>query len=99
MAGFRSKCRPALCRSGVRLKNGMPVQHRRYPHQWRAAPRLCDGRYEWAYVYAVVRSVTGEDMWLVMPEVSTGAMSAFLAAFAQALPAGQHAVTVLNRAG
>ena len=34
-----------------------------------------------------------------MPEVSTGAMSAFLAAFAQALPAGQHAVTVLNRAG
>ena len=34
-----------------------------------------------------------------MPEVSTGAMSTFLAAFALALPAGQHAALVLDHAG
>jgi transposase len=36
---------------------------------------------------------------LVLPEVSTGAMSTFLAKFAQALPADQHAVLVLDQAG
>ena len=78
-------------------------QKGRNGHRWwlrGERPRgLCDGRYDWAYVYAAVRPATGEDVCLVMPEVSTGAMSAFLAAFAQALPAGRHAALVLDRAG
>ena len=78
-------------------------QKGRNGHRWwlrGERPRgLCDGRYDWAYVYAAVRPATGEDVCLIMPEVSTGAMSTFLAAFAQALPAGQHAVLMLDRAG
>ena len=43
---------------------------------------LCDQRYDWAYVYASVQPDTGEDVNLVMPGVSTSAMSTFLSAFA-----------------
>ncbi len=60
---------------------------------------LCDRRFDWAYIYAAVQPATGEDVCLVLPEVSTGAMSTFLAEFARALPAGQHAVMVLDQAG
>ncbi len=60
---------------------------------------LCDRRFEWAYLYAAVQPATGEDVCLVLPEVSTGAMSTFLGEFARALPADQHAVMVLDQAG
>ena len=78
-------------------------QKGRNGHRWwlrGERPRgLCDQRYDWAYVYAANRPDTGEDVCPVMPEVSTSAMSTFLSAFAQALPAGQHAALVLDRAG
>ena len=60
---------------------------------------LCDRRFEWAYLYAAVQPATGEDVCLVLPEVSTAARSTFLGEFARALPADQHAVMVLDQAG
>ena len=38
-------------------------------------------------------------MALALPEVSTGAMTLFLAELARVVPAGTHAVLVLDRAG
>jgi transposase len=78
-------------------------QKGRTGHRWwlkGERPRgLCDRRFDWAYLYAAVQPATGEDVCLVLPEVSTAAMNTFLDAFARALPAGQHAVMVLDQAG
>lgn len=78
-------------------------QKGRTGHRWwlrGERPRgVCDQRYDWAYIYAAVQPTTGEDVCLVLPEVSTGAMSTFLAELARTLPAGQHAALVLDRAG
>ena len=78
-------------------------QKGRNGHRWwlkGERPRgLCDRRFDWAYIFAAVRPATGEDVCLVMPEVSTSAMSTFLATFAEALPPNQHAVLVLDQAG
>jgi len=78
-------------------------QKGRTGHRWwlkGERPRgLCDRRFEWAYLYAAVQPATGEDVCLVLPAVSTAAMSTFLGAFARALPANQHAVMVLDQAG
>ena len=55
---------------------------------WRKGERpreLCDRRFDWAYIYVAVRRATGEDVCLVMSEVSASAMSTFLAALAEAL--------------
>ena len=46
-----------------------------------------------------MRPATGEDFTLVLPRVSTAAMSRFLADFAAALPEDHHAVMVLDQAG
>jgi transposase len=50
-------------------------------------------------VFAAVQPATGEDFALVLPEVSTAAMSVFLAEFAQTLAPNVHAVLVLDQAG
>jgi hypothetical protein len=60
---------------------------------------LCDQRYTWAHLFAAVRPATGEAFALVLPEVSTTAMNAFLARFAATLANDEHAVMVLDRAG
>jgi DDE superfamily endonuclease len=60
---------------------------------------LCDRRFEWAYIFGAVRPATGEDFALVLPVVSLAAMGAFLAAFAETIPADTHAVLVLDQAG
>ena len=78
-------------------------QKGRTRHRWwlrGERPRgVWDRRFDWAYLYAAVQPTTGAHVCLVLPEVSTGAMSTFLAKFAQALPADQHAVLVLDQAG
>ena len=43
---------------------------------------LCDRRFDWTYLYAAVRPATGDGFALVLPEVSTEAMSTFLERFA-----------------
>jgi transposase len=60
---------------------------------------LCDQRYTWAHVFAAVRPATGEDFALVLPHVSTAAMSEFLKRFAATLDRDEHAALVLDGAG
>ncbi len=50
-------------------------------------------------IVAAMRPATGEDVALVLPEVSTIAMTIFLESFAGARAAHVHAVMALERAG
>jgi putative transposase len=52
-----------------------------------------------AYLFGAVCPGRGEGVALVLPEVSTAAMSTFLAELARAVPAGTHAALVLDGAG
>ena len=58
-------------------------------------------RYEWLYIYGFVRPATGATYWLVLPMVSTEAMSLALAEFARDVGAGagKQIVLVLDGAG
>jgi transposase len=58
-----------------------------------------DQRYTFAYAFAAVEPATGRDFCLVLPTVSTAAMSEFLRRFAATLPANERAVMVLDGAG
>ena len=65
-------------------------QKGRTTHRWwmrgPAPAGRCDKRFESAYIFAAVRPSTGEDFALVLPRVSSAAMSAFLAGFAATVP-------------
>jgi hypothetical protein len=78
------------CRVGAKGRTG---------HRWWVRgerPRgLRQVGYEWAFLFGAVRPVTGEGFALVLPEVSTEAMQAFLDRFAAGLAADAHAVLVL----
>ena len=78
-------------------------QKGRICHRWwlkgQRPPGLCDRRFEWAYLFAAVRPATGASSALVLPMVSTEAMSVFLEHFAAALAPDEHAVMVLDQAG
>jgi hypothetical protein len=78
-------------------------QKGRTTHRWwvkgQRLPGLADKRFASAYIFAAVRPATGEDFALVLPWVSTAAMSRFLADFAATLPEDTHAVLVLDQAG
>ena len=52
-----------------------------------------------AHLFGAVCPERGEGVALVLPEVSTAAMDAFLAELSRAIPAGSHAGLVLDRAG
>ena len=56
-------------------------------------------RFESASLFAAVEPATGAEVALVLPEATTVAMNLFLAEFGRSLPAGVHAVLVLDRAG
>jgi hypothetical protein len=72
-------------------------------HRWftrgQRPPGLCDQRYSRTHLFAAVRPATGDSFALVLPQVSTAAMDAFLARFAATLAEDEHAVLVLDRAG
>ncbi len=78
-------------------------QKGRVCHRWftrgHRPPGLCDQRYTWTHLFAAARPATGEAFALVLPQVSTAAMSEFLARFAAALAEDEHAVMVADRAG
>jgi hypothetical protein len=78
-------------------------QKGRTGHRWwvrgQRPPGLADKRFASAYIFAAVRPATGEDFALVLPRVSTAAMSRFLADFAVTLSEDTHAVLVLDQAG
>ena len=52
-----------------------------------------------AHLFGAVCPERGAGVALVLPEVSTNAMGLFLAELSRAVPAGTHAVLVLDRAG
>jgi transposase len=78
-------------------------QKGRTTHRWwvkgQRPPGIADKRFASAYIFAAVRPSTGEDFALVLPWVSTAAMSTFLAGFAETVPADTHVVMVLDQAG
>ena len=61
-------------------------------HRWwlkgQRPPGLCDRRFTWTYVFADIQPATGESTALVLPEVSTEAMSLLLARFSAKVDAG-----------
>jgi transposase len=72
---------------------------RRWWLRGRRPPGRCDRRFASAYIFAAVEPATGAEVALVLPEVSTAAMSLCLAAFAAGLPEDAHAALVLDGAG
>ena len=78
-------------------------QKGRTGHRWwvrgQRPPGIADRRFASAYLFAAVRPATGEAFALVLPHVSTAAMSRFLSDFAQTIPDDTHAVMVLDQAG
>jgi DDE superfamily endonuclease len=74
------------------------VTHVRYQRGVR--PRgVREHRFASAHLFGAVCPERDVGVALVLPEVSTRAMGLFLAELAQAVPAGVHAVLVLDRAG
>ena len=78
-------------------------QKGRVCHRWwtrgQRPPGLCDRRYTWVHLFGAVRPADGDRFALVMPVVSTQAMSLFLEGFASRIATDEHAVMVLDRAG
>lgn len=78
-------------------------QKGRVCHRWwlrgERPPGLVDQRYSFAYVFAAVEPATGRDFCLVLPEVSTTAMTVFLRQFAATLADNEHGVMVIDGAG
>ena len=78
-------------------------QKGRTTHVWYqkgVRPRgLREHRYASAHLFGAVCPERDAGVALVLPEVSTRAMGLFLAELSRAVPAGTHAVVVLDRAG
>ncbi len=57
-------------------------------------------RYEWLYVYGLVRPTTRQTYWLILPTVNTAAMNLALAEFARHVGAGpfKHILLVVDNA-
>ena len=62
-------------------------------------PGLADKRFASLYLFAACRPGTDQAFALALPEATTTAMSLFLAAFAEQLAPGTHAVLILDQAG
>lgn len=62
-------------------------------------PGRADQRYTFAYLFGAVEPGTDNAFALVMPEVSTEAMQAYLDAFAATIAEGEHVLMVLDQAG
>lgn len=78
-------------------------QKGRVCHRWwlrgQRPPGLVDQRYSFAYIFAAVEPASGTDFCLVLPVVSTAAMTEFLRRFSQTLAANVHAALVVDGAG
>ena len=62
-------------------------------------PGLADERLESLYLFAACRPGTDDAFALASPEATTASMGLFLAAFAERLAPGTHAVLILDQAG
>jgi hypothetical protein len=72
-------------------------------HRWYARgvrpPGLVDKRFASLYLFAACRPGTDQAFALALPEATTTAMGLFLAAFAEQLEPGTHAVLIVDQAG
>jgi hypothetical protein len=78
-------------------------QKGRVCHRWfkrgKRPPGPADQRYTFAYIYAAVEPGTDTAFALVLPEVSTRAMQAFLDRLSAAIADDEHVLLVLDQAG
>jgi hypothetical protein len=78
-------------------------QKERVCHRWytkgQRPPGRADQRYTFAYLFGAVEPGTDNAFALIMPEVSTEAMQAWLDAFAATVSEGEHVLMVLDQAG
>ena len=86
------------CEDEARVGQKGRVCHRWYERGVRP-PGLADKRFESLYLFAACRPGTDQAFALALPEATTAAMSLFLAAFAEQLAPGTHAVLILDQAG
>lgn len=79
----------------------LPIQRRVWAPRGTRPTAPSDRRYQWLYVYGLVRPTTGESWWCLLPTVSTTAMSVALAAFAhdEGIDTTHRAVVVWDGAG
>lgn len=77
----------------------LPVVRRVWAPRGTRPTALVRRRYQWLYVYALVRPTTGQSWWCLLPTVSTAAMT--LAAFArdEGVDAAHRVALVLDGAG
>jgi len=61
--------------------------------------RWVERRFDWTYIFAAVHPAGDDGFALVLPTVSTKAMSVFLQAFSETLASDVHAVMVMDQAG
>jgi hypothetical protein len=62
-------------------------------------PGLADKRFASLHLFAACRPGTDQAFALALPEATTASMGMFLAAFAEQLAPGMHAVLLLDQAG
>jgi hypothetical protein len=62
-------------------------------------PGPADQRYTFAYLFGAAEPGTDNAFALIMPEVSTQTMQAYLDSFAQTIAPDEHVLMVLDRAG
>jgi transposase len=79
----------------------LPVVRRVWAARGRRPTARVERRYEWCYVYAVVRPATGQSWWCLLPTVSAEAFALALAEFARDEGIGptKRAVLAIDRAG
>lgn len=79
----------------------LPVRRRVWAKRGQRPTAWVRRRYQWLYVFGLVRPRTGQTWWCLLPTVSTAAMTAALAAYARdvGIDATHRAVLVLDRAG
>jgi DDE superfamily endonuclease len=78
-----------------------PVLRRQWAPKGQRPVAVGRHRYEWLYLYGFVHPGTGRVVWYVCTVVDTGLRSAVLAAFAEAVGAGEDklVILVLDNAG
>ena len=79
----------------------LPVVRRVWAPRGRRPTARVARRYQWLYVYGVVRPTTGQSWWCLLPTVDAEAMAAALAEFArdEGIGPARRAVLVVDRAG
>lgn len=79
----------------------IPIRRRLWAPRGQGPTAPSDRRYQWLYVYGIVRPTTGDTWWCLLPSMRTEAMTAALAAFAEdeGIDATHRAVIVWDGAG